>query len=165
MKRQIKNLFDSGELGRAESKNPTQLQLQRTTQFYLGLIFGWRGLENQRQLTPTIPSLRKIRERIECVEPKRSRLETLPATKNHQGGLGDSEDESDAKIFSLTDSETGQQSPSHIQLELMPRQPQQAKGNIDRVVVENGFYRDNVCHMAIKVSAVFLQLQCASAQL
>ena len=28
------------------------------------------------------------------------RLESLPATKNHQG-LGDSEDESDAKIFSV----------------------------------------------------------------
>ena len=36
------------------------------------------------------------------------RLESynLPATKNHQG-LGDSEDESDAKIFSVPDSETG----------------------------------------------------------
>ena len=54
------------------------------------------------------------------------RLECLPATKNHQGGLGDSEDESDAKIFSVLDSETGQQSAPHIQLELMPRQPQQA---------------------------------------
>ena len=33
-----------------------------------------------------------------------------PRTKIHQGGLGDSEDESDAKIFSVPDSETGQQS-------------------------------------------------------
>ena len=40
--------------------------------------------------------------------------------------LGDSEDESDAKIFYVPDSETGQQSAPHIQLELMPRQPQQA---------------------------------------
>ena len=29
---------------------------------------------------------------------------------NHQGGLGDSENESDAKLFSVLDSETGQQS-------------------------------------------------------
>ena len=43
-------------------------------------------------------------------------LESLPATKNHQG-LEDSEDESDAKIFSVPDSETGQQSAPHIQLE------------------------------------------------
>ena len=42
--------------------------------------------------------------------------------------LGDSEDESDAKIFCVPGSETGQQSAphQHIQLELMPRQPQQA---------------------------------------
>ena len=55
----------------------------------------------------------------------RSQLESLPATKNHLG-LGDSEDESDAKIFSVPDSETGHQSAPHIQLELMTRQPQQA---------------------------------------
>ena len=40
--------------------------------------------------------------------------------------LGDSEDESDAKIFYVPDSETGQQSAPHIQLELMPRHPKQA---------------------------------------
>ena len=42
--------------------------------------------------------------------------------------LRDSEDESDAKIFCVPDSETGQQSApyQYIQLELMPRQPQQA---------------------------------------
>ena len=49
-----------------------------------------------------------------------------PLTKNHHGGLRDSEDESDANIFSVPDSEIGQQSAPHIQLELMPRQPQQA---------------------------------------
>ena len=45
-----------------------------------------------------------------------------PRTKNHQGGLGDSEDESDAKRFSVPDSETGQQSAPHIQLKLTLRQ-------------------------------------------
>ena len=63
-------------------------------------------------------------------EPKRQ-LESLPGTKNHPG-VGDSEDESDAKIFSAPDSETGQQSSPHIQLELMRRQPQQ--GNADGVL-------------------------------
>ena len=48
------------------------------------------------------------------------------STKNHQGGLRDSEDESDAKVFFVSDSEIGQQSASHNQLELMPSQPQQA---------------------------------------
>ena len=61
---------------------------------------------------------------------------SLPATKNHQGGLGDSEDESDAKIFSVSDSEIGQQSAPRIQLE-MPRQSQQ--GNAERDLVENDF--------------------------
>ena len=40
--------------------------------------------------------------------------------------LRDSEDESNAKTFCVPDSEAGQQSAPHIQLELMPRQPQQA---------------------------------------
>ena len=54
----------------------------------------------------------------------------MPATKNHQGGLGDSEDESDTKIFSVLEPQTGQQSAPHIQLELMPRQPHQAMGKL-----------------------------------
>ena len=58
-----------------------------------------------------------------------------PRTKNHQGGLGDSEDESDAKIFSVPESETVQQSGPHIQLELMLRQPKQVERNADRVLV------------------------------
>ena len=46
--------------------------------------------------------------------------------RNDQVGLRDSEDESDAKIFSVPGSETGQESVPCIQLEMMPRQPQQA---------------------------------------
>ena len=80
--------------------------------------------------------LRKIHQGVEYFELNRSRLESLPATKNHQG-LGDPEDESDATIVSVPGSETGQESAPHIQLELMPRQPQQ--GNVDRVLVENTF--------------------------
>ena len=63
-------------------------------------------------------------------------------------GLGDSEDESDAKIFSLPDSETGQQSAPHIQLG-KPTQSQQ--GNAEKVLVENIIYLKRLCHMAIKV--------------
>ena len=63
--------------------------------------------------------------RSSCMKKARWVPLCLPATKNHQSGLGASEDESDAKIFSVLDSETGQQSPPPIQLELMPRQPQQ----------------------------------------
>ena len=72
------------------------------------------GRGNQRQLTPTILSLRKIHERVEYFEPNRSRLESLPVTKSHLfGTTGDSE--SDAKIFYVPDSETGQQSAPRMQ--------------------------------------------------
>ena len=37
------------------------------------------------------------------------------------------------------------------QLKLMPRQPQQAWGNPDKVLLENKFGWDNTCHMTIKV--------------
>ena len=82
-------------------------QLQRTAWFYLGLFFGRRGVENQRQLTPAMLSLRKTPEGVEYFEPNRCQPGSLPATKKkkHQGGLADAEDESDAKIFSVTGSE------------------------------------------------------------
>jgi len=82
-------------------------------------------------------------------ELNRSRPVSLPATKNHQGGLGDSEDESDAKIFPVPDSETGQQSAPHIQFEI-PGQLQQ--WNAERVLVENKLIlAQRLCSMAIKV--------------
>ena len=81
------------------------------------------------------------------------RLESLPVRKNHQG-LGDSKDESDAKIFSVPDSETGQQSSPQIQLKLIRRQPHQ--GNADGVLVENNFDTTSVTWRS-KFSAVLLQ--------
>ena len=69
-------------------------------------------------------------------ELNRSQPGSLPIPKNHRGGLGDSEDESDAKIFFVPDSDTGQQSAPHIQLE-MPRQSQQ--GSAERVLIESNF--------------------------
>ena len=86
-------------------------------------------------------------------EPKR-RLQSLPATKNHQGP-GDSKDESDPKIFSVPDSKTGQQSSPHMQFELIRRNPQQ--GNADGVLIENHFDTTS-CHMAIRSTTL-----CASA--
>ena len=102
-KEQLKKLFESGELGPADSLNPAQLQ--RTAWFYLGLFFGRRERENQRQLTPALLSLRKTPQGVEYYELNRSQPGSLPATKNHQGGLADAEDESDAKIFSVPGSE------------------------------------------------------------
>jgi len=54
-------------------------------------------------------SLRKTPQGVECFELNRSKPGCLPATKNHLGGLEDSEDESDAKIVSVPDSKSGQQ--------------------------------------------------------
>ena len=99
----MKKLYESGELGPADSLN--RVQLQRTAWFYLGLFFGRWEHENQRQLTPAMLSLRKTPQGVEYYELNRSQPGSLPATKNQQGGLAEAEDESDAKIFSVPGSE------------------------------------------------------------
>ena len=50
-------------------------------------------------------SLRKTPQGVEYYELNRNQPGSLPATKNHQGGLLDAEDESDAKMFSAPGSE------------------------------------------------------------
>ena len=89
-KDQIQRLFESRELGLANSQNPAQLQ--RMAWFYLTLFFGRRGRENQRHLTPRMLSFRKTPQGVEYFELNRRQAGSLPSTKNHQGGLGDSED-------------------------------------------------------------------------
>ena len=98
-KQQIQKLFDCGELGLADTKNPAQLQ--RTTWFYLGLFFGRRGRENQREMKSGMLTLKQTPNGIEYFELNRQCPGSLPSTKNHQGGLADPEDESDAKIFAV----------------------------------------------------------------
>ena len=56
-KEQLNKSFEIDELGPADSLNP--VQLKRTAWFYLGLVFGRHGLEDQRQLTTTMRPLRK----------------------------------------------------------------------------------------------------------
>ena len=97
--------------------------------FYLDLFFFL--LTRTRESRPANACQKSVR--VEYFDLNRSRLEFSPAGKGHQG-LGDSEDETDAKIFSVPASETGQQSAPHIQLEMMPRKPQQS--NADRVLVK-----------------------------
>ena len=82
---QIQRLFESGELGPADSQNPAQLQ--RTAWFYLTLFFGRREKENQRQLNPEILSLRTTPQGVEYFELNRRQPGSLLNTKNHQGGL------------------------------------------------------------------------------
>lgn len=63
----MKKLFDSGELGPADSLSPAQLQ--STAWLYLGLFFvRRRGRENQRQLKPTMLSLRKSSKWVQYYE-------------------------------------------------------------------------------------------------
>lgn len=94
---QIQLLFSSGELGPADSKDPAQLF--RTVWFYLSFFFGKRGRENQRQLKPSMLILRSTPDGKEFFELNREIPGSLLATKNHQGGLNDPEDESEGKIF------------------------------------------------------------------
>lgn len=101
-KEQIDKLFQSGELGLADTKDPAQLQ--RTAWFYIGLFFGRRGRENQRQMKPAMLVLRTTPQGQEYFELNRQFPGAVAATKNHQGGLNDAEDESDAKIFSVPES-------------------------------------------------------------
>ena len=63
----------------------------------------------------------------------------------YRGGLGDSEDESDAKVGSVPGSETGQQSGPHIELLEIPR-PSQDGNAAERVPLENNFATTYVSH-------------------
>ena len=96
---QLQQLFASGQLGDANSNDPSQLQ--RTAWFYITLYFGKRGRENQRRLTKEMFILRKTPQGRRYYEMTRN---FLMSTKNHQGGLQDSTDESDGKMFEVPQS-------------------------------------------------------------
>ncbi|CAB3976650.1 Hypothetical predicted protein [Paramuricea clavata] len=98
-KEQIQLLFRAGELGPTNSKDPAQLF--RTVWFYLILFSGKRGRENQRQLKPNMLILRSTSDGKEFYELNREVAGSVLATKNHQGGVDDPEDESGGKIFSI----------------------------------------------------------------
>ena len=56
-------------------------------------------------MKPAMIALRATPQGEEYFELNREFPGSLPATKNHQGGLSDAEDESDAKIFSVPESD------------------------------------------------------------
>ena len=93
----VEKLFHFGQFGPADSKNP--IQLQNTVWFYIALYFGKRGRENQRNMTKKMLLLRTTPSGRQYYEIDRSGAGALPSTKNHQGGLKDEEDESNAKMF------------------------------------------------------------------
>jgi hypothetical protein len=93
---QLQELFKSGQFGDADTIDPAQLQ--RTAWFYISLYFGKRGRENQRKLTKEMLVLRSTPQGRRYYEFQRN---SLMSTKKHQGGLQDSTDESDAKVFEV----------------------------------------------------------------
>ena len=110
----MKKLFDSVEFGRAESTIPHNYQGQPS---FTSVYF---SADEDEGINAS------LRQQF-CTCEKSMELNILSRTEVGSNlFLGDSEDESDAKIFCVPDSETGQQSAPNIQLELMPRQPQQA---------------------------------------
>ena len=92
-------IFERQQLGPADTKCPSQLL--RTSWFYITLYFGKRGRENQRQMTKTMLALRKTPLGKRYYELQRDIPGAVLATKNHQGGLNDEEDESDGKMFEV----------------------------------------------------------------
>ena len=70
-------------IGPANGLNPAQLQ--QTAWFYIGLVFGRRGLQNQRQLTPAMRPLRKNPRGVEYYELNRTQPGSLPATEKSPG--------------------------------------------------------------------------------
>ena len=98
-KEQIEMLFERQQLGPADAKCPSQLLC--TSWFYITLYFGKRGRENQRQMTKTMLALRRTPLGKRYYELQRQLPGAVLATKNHQGGLNDKEDESDGKMFEV----------------------------------------------------------------
>ena len=90
-KEQLQKLFDSEQLGPANSQDPAQLQ--RTVWFYIGLYFGRRGRENQRDLKSGMLVLRKMPHGVEYFELNRQ-ISAASLTS-----ITDAKDESDAKVM------------------------------------------------------------------
>ena len=77
---QLQKLFESGQLGNADTKDPKQLQ--QTALFYTYLYFGRRGRENQRSLTPKMFILRQTPQGRRYFELRRDFPGTVLSTKN-----------------------------------------------------------------------------------
>ena len=96
----LEKLFESGQLGNSDSKNPRQLM--QTAWFYVMLYFGKRGRENISKLSKKMLVLRSTPQGRRYFELRR---EALVSTKNHRGGVDDNYiDEADGKMFEVSDS-------------------------------------------------------------
>ena len=96
---QLQHIFETGELGQADSMDPSQLQ--KIVWFYVLCFFEKRGRESQcRQLEQWMLVLKRKPIGREYYELNRVVPGAIPMTKNQQGGLKDNEDES-GKNFCL----------------------------------------------------------------
>ena len=77
---QLQKLFESGQLGNADTKDPKQLQ--QTAWFYTYLYFGRRGRENQRSFTPKMFILRQTPQGRRYFELRREFPGAVLSTKN-----------------------------------------------------------------------------------
>ena len=96
---QMQELFTSSQLGDANTEDPSQLL--QTAWFYLTLYFGKRGRENQRNLTKEMLVMQTTPQGRRYYEFRRN---ALMSTKTYQGGLNDSTEESDGKMFEVINS-------------------------------------------------------------
>ena len=95
-KQVVGKLYGEGELVEFDTLNPGKLQ--QTAWFFISLFLGKRGRENQHTMKKTMLALRKTPAGEEYFEVSNERGAVL-ATKNHQGGLDDPDDESNVKNF------------------------------------------------------------------
>ena len=92
----IVKLYEEGELVDTDSLQPHRLQ--QTACFFISLFLGKRGRENQQLFKRHMLVLRETPSGEKYLKMNKERGVVL-ATKNHQGGLDDKEDESNGKTF------------------------------------------------------------------
>ena len=95
-KKVVAKLYGEGELVDTDSLQPHNLQ--QTAWFFISLFLGKRGRENQQLLKKHMLVARETPSGEKYLEMSRERGAVL-ATRNHQGGLDDKDDESNGKIF------------------------------------------------------------------
>ena len=135
-KEQIEMLFERQQLGPADTKCPSQLL--RTSWFYVTLYFGKRGRENQQQMTKRMLAPRTTPLGKRYYELQRDAPGAVFATKHHQGGLNDEEDDSDGKMFEVAGSprcpvKTVENYISHLnpEMEILFQRPRSVSGKFN----------------------------------
>ena len=93
----VESLYEAGEQLDVNTLQPQQLQ--QTPWFVISLFLGQRGRENQTAMKKYMLIKRQTPSGEKYWELNRQRLGAVLATKNHQEGLTDHQNESDGKIL------------------------------------------------------------------